>query len=61
MTIIGKLTCAARKLLRLRKVHDMKSAVVFDGEIKVRRCTRCGHTVLVKPRKPRATKQEMAK
>lgn len=70
MTLLGKLICAARKLLRVKKVHDMRRVTlresVFDmcqkvGEsrIAVNRCTRCGHTVQVKPRKPR--KQETEK
>lgn len=66
MTLLGKLICATRKLLRLRTAHDMKrvksgvstsTATGWTHETRdagFNRCRRCGHTVPVKPRKPRA-------
>lgn len=69
--IIGKLICAARKLLRVKRVHDYKRQRRFSAEDLatatfsdpaaygyVRRCTRCGHTVAIKPRKPRKQEQQ---
>lgn len=59
MKLLGKLICAARKLLRVKKVHDYKRRMIPLGQGTVRECTRCGHTVAIKPRKPR--KQETEK
>lgn len=71
MTLLGKLICAARKLLRVKKVHNYKRRMVTDehpavkslhaSAVAIRECSRCGHTAPVKPRKPRATKQETVK
>lgn len=56
MTLLGKLICAARKLLRVKKVHDYKRRNTPFGDARV--CRRCGDTVQVKPRLPRKPRKQ---
>lgn len=70
MTLIGKLICAARKLLRVKKVHKFGKPITMpdslwqalgspDPRPRNKVCTTCGLIKSVKPRKPR--KQETEK
>lgn len=56
MKLIGKLICAIRARFGARKVHKWGRPYVDESAMppypgRVKSCTRCGHTVPVKPRK----------
>ena len=69
MSLIGAAICKLRELTGRKPVHDMKRTSwnrvqEIDGKLavtkmpgSVRECARCGHTVPVKTRGPRKSKE----